>query len=108
MDEMELDHNHSRPLHGETAAAALDLHLLVLRRSGVNADDVVEASRSRELTAACVCLTGLLRLLSGEVQTPDVQQGVQVPRLGHRPGLVLGLDLHDVHPNGDGHQDLTV
>lgn len=81
MDEMELDHNHSRPLHGETAAAAaaLDLHLLVLRRSGLNADDVGEASRSRELTAACVCLTGLLCLLSGEVQTPDVQQGVQVP-----------------------------
>lgn len=28
--------------------------------------------------------------------------------MGHWPGLVFGFGLYDLHPNGDGHQDLAV
>lgn len=52
--------------------------------------------------------SGMFRLLPGEVQAPDLQQGVRVPRLGHRSGLVSGLGLHGLHPTGDGHQDPAV
>jgi len=60
------------------------------------------------LLKVCVCVPGLLCLLPGEVQALEVQQGVRVPGLGHRPRLVFGHVLHDLHPHGDGHQDLTV
>lgn len=60
------------------------------------------------MTKPRVCFPGLLCLLPGEVQASDLQQSVRVPRLVHRSGLVLGPVLHDLHPHGDGHQDLTV
>lgn len=49
--------------------------------------------------------SGLLRLLSGQIQAADVQQGLRVSRLGHRTRLDSGLGLHDLHPHGGGHQD---
>lgn len=55
-----------------------------------------------------VCSTscpGLLRLLLGQIQATDVQQGLQVSRVGHRTRLDSGLGLHDLHPHGGRHQD---
>ena len=56
----------------------------------------------KPLTAACLP-TGMFYLLSCQVCTPDLQQSLQVPYLGHRAGLVPGPLLHGVCPVGHGH-----
>lgn len=73
---------------------------------------IVESSRSLGLKRLywlwCVCFTGLLHLLPGEVQTLDLQQGLWVSWMGNWCGLVSCSSLHDLHPHGDGHQDPAV
>lgn len=100
VDEVELDHNHPRPVHGEGRRASRGRLLGQMWTS--------DNGLRRAISNAHVCFPGLLRLLPGEVQAPDLQQGVRVPWLVHRSGLVSGPGLHDLHPHGDGHQDLTV
>lgn len=100
VDEMELDRNHARSVHGESSRASRGRLSCQMWTS----DNVLW----RAVTNARVCFPELLRLLAGEVQAPDLQQGVRVPRLVHRSGLVFGPVLHDLYPHGDGHQDLTV
>lgn len=63
--------------------------------------------RLRRAVWRCPCPppSGLLCLLSGQIQAADVQQGLRVSRLGHRARLDSGLGLHDLHPHGGRHQD---
>lgn len=46
--------------------------------------------------------TGMFCLLSRQVCTPDLQQSLHIPHLGHRAGLVPGPVLHGVRPPGHG------
>lgn len=57
---------------------------------------------------SCSSCPGLLRLLFGQIQASDLQQGLRVSRLGHCPRLDSGLGLHDLHPHGGRHQDHPV
>lgn len=50
--------------------------------------------------------TGMFHFLSRQVHTPDLQQSVRVPDLGHRAGLEPGPVLHGVRPLGHGHPPL--
>lgn len=50
--------------------------------------------------------TGMFYLLSRQVRTPDLQQSLRVPHLGHRARLEPGPVLHDVRPLGHGHPPL--
>lgn len=79
MDEVELDHHHSCPLHGESSES---VHCVGEFRDTV-VDDVanIEYCHTKVtarcmtycvLKASCVCFLGLLCLFSGEVQALDL------------------------------------
>lgn len=117
MDEMELDHNHSCPLHGESKCFFIGMAVggrgCCHWRHVINGNSwifqVTGSVAELGLNVVCVLLfSGLLHLLSGEVQALDLQQGLWVSWMGNWSGLVFGFGLHDLHPHGDGHQDPAV
>lgn len=72
---MELDHNHSCPLHGKRRFALFffpHLDLLRMATATRRIDTVKVLALQRVLKVAYVCSPGLFCLLSGEIQALDL------------------------------------
>lgn len=73
MDEMELDHNHSCPLHGERWVAVFFVVFLLQTVTAARRVDTIKVPALQHvLKAPHVCFPGLFCLLSCEIQALDL------------------------------------